>query len=456
MRLSIYREDTFERFVELPADGDLRLGRAPDNDIVLDDPDKGISRYHAEIRCENGACAIVDLNSQNGIWIDDQRVGNMVIGIGTAITLGPFRLLVEESDLASAADDSQYTRVIRDEAPADPYVAARRSPPTPPNLPPPPPARRQTPISRGVLAGVLIAVLLLLIGIVSVRSQLRNKRIIEPEETKPVSPPAQTTTSVPIEQPPPDLFQGHLDAARVALDGGDLDRAASEAQAALDVQPANEQALQLKREVDGRRSREGPAGIQPADDPLHDLPKDIPRGARNRRESADDYKNRMIGYYAAWNRAKDALKRGDADTALDALNGVPDDKTYPDKAVLLRTARELKAASLVNASRDQLAKARSLEATGDLLQALHVYQQLSNSTDPGIASEAKSKVAALPTAIDAAIVDAYREAHNFSLGDSAEYKQKGLEAFRRVLRLTEAGDSRRAEAEQRLRPRGGR
>jgi class 3 adenylate cyclase len=52
--------------------GQVTLGRGPDNDVVLDGP--GVSRHHARIECANSGCTIQDLESKNGTWINDQRI----------------------------------------------------------------------------------------------------------------------------------------------------------------------------------------------------------------------------------------------------------------------------------------------------------------------------------------------------------------------------------------------
>jgi FOG: FHA domain len=50
----------------------LRIGRAPENDIVVSDPT--VSRQHAEIRNVSGAYRIVDLDSSHGTFVNGQRV----------------------------------------------------------------------------------------------------------------------------------------------------------------------------------------------------------------------------------------------------------------------------------------------------------------------------------------------------------------------------------------------
>jgi predicted component of type VI protein secretion system len=73
----------------------VRIGRAPQNDLVLEDPGKGVSRNHAEIRFEGGRYTLVDLGSQNGIWVSGNRVPSVVLEPGLSAALGPYRLMVE-------------------------------------------------------------------------------------------------------------------------------------------------------------------------------------------------------------------------------------------------------------------------------------------------------------------------------------------------------------------------
>jgi len=93
-KLLIFRGET--RLDERELTGQtVRIGRAPQNDLVLEDQGKGVSRNHAEIRFENGRYTLVDLGSQNGIWVSGTRVPSVVLEPGVAAALGPYRLLVE-------------------------------------------------------------------------------------------------------------------------------------------------------------------------------------------------------------------------------------------------------------------------------------------------------------------------------------------------------------------------
>ncbi len=48
------------------------IGRAEDNDIVVDD--RWVSRYHAQVRREEGRYEVVDLDSKNGTLVNGRRI----------------------------------------------------------------------------------------------------------------------------------------------------------------------------------------------------------------------------------------------------------------------------------------------------------------------------------------------------------------------------------------------
>src|SRR5208282_121570 len=70
--------------------GLTRLGRALDNDIVVDD--SSVSRYHANIRSHDGAFELVDLNSRNGTFVADRRITEARLSNGDSIRLGDAQL----------------------------------------------------------------------------------------------------------------------------------------------------------------------------------------------------------------------------------------------------------------------------------------------------------------------------------------------------------------------------
>jgi hypothetical protein len=69
------------------------LGRSRDCDITLDDPN--VSRRHAEIRREDGAYWIVDLNSTNGVEVNGERVERARLTNADTIVIGKTELRFE-------------------------------------------------------------------------------------------------------------------------------------------------------------------------------------------------------------------------------------------------------------------------------------------------------------------------------------------------------------------------
>jgi hypothetical protein len=91
-----------------------RIGRGPDNDIIV--VDLGVSKRHAELRrTPAGRCAIIDLGSHRGTYVNGTRVSQQELNEGDIIAIGhaSFRLadgeLIEypggATDEALLADD---------------------------------------------------------------------------------------------------------------------------------------------------------------------------------------------------------------------------------------------------------------------------------------------------------------------------------------------------------------
>jgi adenylate cyclase len=72
----------------------IRIGRMPDNDIVLND--SLISRKHCELRREGEHWKLVDLSSLNGVYVNKLRVSDTLLAPGDIIAIGNFQLVFEE------------------------------------------------------------------------------------------------------------------------------------------------------------------------------------------------------------------------------------------------------------------------------------------------------------------------------------------------------------------------
>ena len=94
-RLLVLRDSALHRYVQLGR-RELTIGRGEQNDVVLQDPDKLVSRFHAELRPEGGGYVLIDLNSQNGTWVDARRVDRIAMRTGVPVTIGPYQLVIED------------------------------------------------------------------------------------------------------------------------------------------------------------------------------------------------------------------------------------------------------------------------------------------------------------------------------------------------------------------------
>jgi hypothetical protein len=75
--------------------GSTRLGRAPDNEIVL--PDAQASRHHAIINFDGARFEVVDLGSANGTAVNGHRIdGPVPLQSGDVITVGDVMLTFRE------------------------------------------------------------------------------------------------------------------------------------------------------------------------------------------------------------------------------------------------------------------------------------------------------------------------------------------------------------------------
>jgi predicted component of type VI protein secretion system len=129
-RLAIFNGNALVREIDVP-EGTLRVGRNDQNDVVLIDPGKAVSRFHAELRIERGACTIVDLNSQNGTWVAGRRVAQATLMPGQAAVLGTHRLVFNSDASVGEAEGPSVVRAHTGATAVLPGVEAE-APPTSP------------------------------------------------------------------------------------------------------------------------------------------------------------------------------------------------------------------------------------------------------------------------------------------------------------------------------------
>jgi len=90
--LRAFMTDGSERTIEV--DGTpLAIGRARDNELVLDDG--RVSRHHGRLQARRGALVYTDLGSTNGSRVNGVRVDEIVLGQGDRLEIGDTVLVVE-------------------------------------------------------------------------------------------------------------------------------------------------------------------------------------------------------------------------------------------------------------------------------------------------------------------------------------------------------------------------
>src|SRR5205814_1683568 len=90
----------------------LRIGRAPDNDIVVSD--LSVSRNHAELRRTASGYQIVDLDSHNGTFVNGQQIGSAPLTEGDIVGIGPSTFRLSGSELQEFVDTGDISLVARD------------------------------------------------------------------------------------------------------------------------------------------------------------------------------------------------------------------------------------------------------------------------------------------------------------------------------------------------------
>ncbi len=99
-----FRVDDEEKLVLLTG-SEIHFGRSGDNEVVL--PDYSVSRRHAEVRLEDDAWFVYDLESTNGVQVNEVGVQRAQIRPRDRLKIGVFEILVEPRP--AALDPSRPT-----------------------------------------------------------------------------------------------------------------------------------------------------------------------------------------------------------------------------------------------------------------------------------------------------------------------------------------------------------
>jgi len=83
-----------------------RLGRQLDNDIVFHE--ESVSRFHAEIRYEDGRYVLYDKQSTSGTFVNSKKIDRCVLNSGDLISLATVQIMFVNNN-ARLADISRGT-----------------------------------------------------------------------------------------------------------------------------------------------------------------------------------------------------------------------------------------------------------------------------------------------------------------------------------------------------------
>ncbi len=85
--------------------GRVIIGRSSDNEIYI--RSKFVSRHHAQLIIDDTGCTIEDLNSTNGIFIEDQRVKKHRLLDGEIVSLGMHELIYTDLRPMASGDEAE-------------------------------------------------------------------------------------------------------------------------------------------------------------------------------------------------------------------------------------------------------------------------------------------------------------------------------------------------------------
>jgi hypothetical protein len=453
-RLLITRDDGVQRQASL-ARSTVRLGRDPQADICLEDPGKGVSRFHAEIRYESGGYTIVDLESRNGTIVNGKRVAQARLTPGSVVNVGPYELRFEGGD-APPADDPGYTVIS---PPPQRYQAPGRDA-APPPVPQHMPGGRSGPRPQTLLLGAAIAIVAVIAIVAIVRIYNRPPTV---EDGPPGTPPVAGGTTTPPRPgppppPPPGRPTGRLADADSLITGGQPERALNEIiNPILKEDPTNAEAQRLRRKaedkiielVKGQRASPKPSPPPPPAAPPRPKPAAVPdkppadANAIPRRtgENQVDYNTRVQRIKQQYAAAHSAIDKGEFLDAIGQLEALQHEQPgYLDSSKLLAEVQQRRQ----DEARRALDAATKAEESGALLDALAALER-ARRYDPSPAID--QRITRVHERMKEEGAKAYNDARKL---DAFGRTQDAIGLYRRALSLLPADDDRRKEAVKRL------
>ena len=458
-KVIIWRDGAVESEFD-PGHRDWRIGRSETNDIALLDPRKSVSRFHAELREENGRWVFIDLNSQNGSWKDGQRVNRLVLEHGHEILFGDYKLAFEDVKVAAppppvpAAAGVETAAVA---ATADVPIAPDQTllmpgsrgaaVPAAPAGPPPPvvrPAVKAKAPRKGVNPVILLLFIVTMLGAVAIvawrlmtdspsSAPVAENSIESPSTPEPT--PAPSSTPSPTNGTPADAAPSASTAPATTTPAPAAPATVTPPAPAPPSAPASAPATPP---VAGPQTGPGagpstatprvpatsPGGASPAAPGPAARPKRTP--ASQPRESPA-----VATRYEEGRRALASGRYTEAQRAFEAV--LAQQPNYRDAAARLEEAKQGHAA----AGEKALSEAQALEAGGDWAKAVAAYER----------AGAPDRTAAARAKMTAAGDDAYRKARQF---DARNRPSEAITWYQRAVAWLPDADARKATAQERL------
>jgi tetratricopeptide (TPR) repeat protein len=456
--LAIYNDKTLEREVELTGTR-MRIGRGEQNEIILPDPTKEISRFHAELRFEDGAYVLVDLDSQNGIWLKGQRQTRIPLEPGVAASLGPYTLSLQAVPMMPG-------ETLR---PAPAFAETIIQPPlgvADNNTTRPRPASTNPGVTKRAAQKKSRAMMYAMLGVAAVALLIVTVVVVRSNRAEPVTPetPPGETGGPPQGPPPPPPPPGpseevakYIAEARAMAERNEVDGAIGTLDKAIALDATNTEANELRATLVAQKDAalknvdkpttttvatggEGgkPSVVSPGPGRGTSAPTNCRPGERPADCAARE--KELATRYDAAKLALDGQSWTLAIAGFSAI--VQDTPSYKDAAVLLTRARD-GARAQVQAALEAAAKA---ESAGELDTAEQQYLRAAQ-LDSSQTTLVDLSLARVRAVMKTSGTDAFRRARqNDALGRTSE----ALAGYEQAFRYLPDDDPNKKTAKDRL------
>jgi hypothetical protein len=443
-KLVVFRGDAVESETRL-AGNTVRIGRHSSNDVVLDDSLNGVSRFHAEVRLEGGKYVIADLNSRNGVYINQRRIrGKAQLDLGVPVTIGSFELALEDDSASGEFPLPVVNQNTVVNAPAvDHSDASSRSRTRPGSA-----RSSDAPARREFLWWSVALAAVLLISAVTVVVVRRVTRPIQTVAELPPAPPPErpvTTLPEPETNPAKSVIDPRMEEARERMAAGDYNGALDSLNPVIEDDPDNTEARDLKRQAEvaiaaaAAKNKKTPPPGKPPDTPAEVEIAGIPRRPG---ELPDDYTARVKRVQIAVSEAKNSLDRQDYAGAINRLRAIARDQPgYPGIEQLLAEAIAEQKKAL-----DEAMNGGQANEQADKLHDARMWYQRAMRVDPS-ATSARERETLLRSRMATEAANIFERASAAKkIGD----EQQAIRLYRQIVDMMLPGDDIREQAQKQL------